>query len=151
MTLGQVVINRHPMAGIEQLLNTNRADVARASGHKHIHGRNLSWNTSFAKLHPASCTEKTAACTTLGKRTGLLPLLPSTRHAMRPSQRGEERAGERRAVLLTNHVPVSSWMPLSPPIPHGERESALSCILPSLTHKGFDKVGDKVDFLGQAV
>jgi len=40
----------------------------------------------------------------------------------------EERAGERRLNLLVSGLLVSSWMPLSPLVPHGERESALSCI-----------------------
>jgi len=47
----------------------------------------------------------------------------------------EERAGERRLILLVSGLRVSSWMPLSPAlsplVPHGERESALSSILRS--------------------
>jgi len=57
------------------------------------------------------------------KRKRLLPLLPPK----------EERAGERRVILLATGVCVSSSMPLSPAlsplVPHGERELALSPIL----------------------
>ena len=42
-----------------------------------------------------------------------LPLLP----------RREERAGERRAVLLTIDLSVSNGLPLSPLVPRGEREN----------------------------
>src|SRR5258708_9732540 len=45
---------------------------------------------------------------------GILPLLPSR----------EERAGERRAVLLAIGVVTSSVVPLSPLVPRREREQA---------------------------
>jgi len=53
------------------------------------------------------------------KRRRLLPLLPLR----------EERAGERRVILRVAGLCVSSWMPLSPLLLHGERELALSPIL----------------------
>jgi hypothetical protein len=53
----------------------------------------------------------------------LLPLLPPR----------EERAGERRVILLVAGVWKSIWIPLSPAlsplVPRGERESVLSPIL----------------------
>jgi len=43
----------------------------------------------------------------------------------------EERAGERRVILRVAGLCLSSWMPLSPLVPHGERELTLSPILRS--------------------
>src|SRR5260221_7842952 len=57
------------------------------------------------------------------ERRSLLPLFPPR----------EERVGERRVILLVAGVWNSSGMPLSPAlsplVPHGEREWALSPIL----------------------
>src|SRR6266436_5939513 len=64
-----------------------------------------------------------------------LPTLVSTASEKRlvfslSSPKGE-RVGERRLILLAAGVRVNSWMPLSPLVPHGERESAQSSILRS--------------------
>ncbi len=52
MALGQVVINRYGVSGIEQFLNANGTDIARAASDKSIHPRSL-------LVHPPRLNVKT--------------------------------------------------------------------------------------------
>src|SRR5437660_4007977 len=50
MSLGQIVVDCHRMAGVEQLLHANRPDIPRPSSDKNIHGSKLSMKCSICKV-----------------------------------------------------------------------------------------------------